>query len=611
MKKNLFIYIATSLMALGGLSCSDFLDKEVDLSLSQEQIFSNFENTRGFLANVYTYLPDAFSGFSAGDGGQFEAAFHDCMSDNSISYWNVHYYNSIQSDTYDATNHVYAIRYWQNDLKGIRAANQFLKNGRESVVGHSNKTGDDNHLYDRNIAEARLLRAIYHFDMASYFGAIPLIGENEEGVPIVFEPTDAVGLNMSRTPCADALKWIADECDAIKDVLPFRYSNETENWGRVNGAAAYALKSRALLYRASALNNPGNDASWWQSAAQAAKDFISKNASQSNPYRLFTGDKNDVKQNYYQCFIATPHLNNEYILSRSEWTTNEIERYLAPIGFTGSINAIGRTNPTQNLIDSYEMKNGLPIDDPASGYDEQNPYANRDPRLEQTILHHGSIWGDKLQEEERSIDISYPGGTDYQALHGGTTTGYYCKKFLNNMSFKAPTTYTRACPIFRYAEILLNAAEAVNEAEGPDAAYKYVNEVRARSGMPAYGGMTKEKLRERIRNERRIELCFEDHRFFDIRRWKIYEGVTPTSEKNKPRYQQVYNLYSMQITPNAAKTYNVIPNSVRPTLSFSSPKNYLFPIPEDQVKKAPNLRQNPGWELSEAKPDDTPNEGEN
>lgn len=166
---------------------------------------------------------------------------------------------------------------------------------------------------------------------------------------------------MSRTPCADALKWIADECDAIKDVLPFRYSNETENWGRVNGAAAYALKSRALLYRASALNNPGNDASWWQSAAQAAKDFISKNASQSNPYRLFTGDKNDVKQNYYQCFIATPHLNNEYILSRSEWTTNEIERYLAPIGFTGSINAIGRTNPTQNLIDSYEMKTACPL----------------------------------------------------------------------------------------------------------------------------------------------------------------------------------------------------------------------------------------------------------
>ena len=130
-------------------------------------------------------------------------------------------------------------------------------------------------------------------------------------------------------------------------------------------------------------------------------------------------------------------------------------------------------------------------------------------------------------------------------------------------------------------------------------------------GYAGLWGMTKEKLRERIRNERRIELCFEDHRFFDIRRWKIYEGVTPTSEKNKPRYQQVYNLYSMQITPNAAKTYNVIPNSVRPTLSFSSPKNYLFPIPEDQVKKAPNLRQNPGWELSEAKPDDTPNEGEN
>ena len=116
---------------------------------------------------------------------------------------------------------------------------------------------------------------------------------------------------------------------------------------------------------------------------------------------------------------------------------------------------------------------------------------------------------------------------------GGTLTGYYTKKFLNNMSFKSPTTYTHACPIFRYAEVLLNAAEAINEAEGPDNAYQYVNEVRARVGMPAYSGMSQSQLRERIRNERRIELCFEDHRFFDERRWKLFEGQN-CCQRKKP-----------------------------------------------------------------------------
>ena len=119
------------------------------------------------------------------------------------------------------------------DFKGIRAANQFMKNSRESVIGNAEKTGDDNHLYDRNIAEARLLRAIFHFDLAGWFGDIPVIGNDENGVPIIFEPGNASAMNMSRTACSEALKWIADECDAVKDILPFRYSNENENWGRM------------------------------------------------------------------------------------------------------------------------------------------------------------------------------------------------------------------------------------------------------------------------------------------------------------------------------------------------------------------------------------------
>lgn len=154
-------------------------------------------------------------------------------------------------------------------------ANLFLTNAREDVVGNYDKTGDDNHLYDRYIAEAKMLRAILHFELASWFGDAPIIGDDEEGNPIVFEQNDP-RMNQARTSCAEVMKWVADECDKIKDVLPFRYSNESENWGRVNGASAYALKARALLYRASPLNNPTNDLTWWQEAADAAVAFITK-----------------------------------------------------------------------------------------------------------------------------------------------------------------------------------------------------------------------------------------------------------------------------------------------------------------------------------------------
>jgi hypothetical protein len=594
--KKIAIYVSAALLIFGASACNDYLDKEVDLSLSDEQVFSSYENSRGFLANVYTYLPDAFAGYS---NGQFLAASRDCMTNNALSFWDVHYYQAVLTDSYSAADNPFSADFWPDDYKAIRAANRFMKNARETVIGNSDKPGDDNRLYDRYKAEARLLRAIFHFDLACWFGDVAIIGDDENGEPVIFDPSDTEGMNMARTPCAEALKWIADECDAIKDQLPFRYGNEDENWGRVNGAAAYALKSRALLYRASVLHNPNNEVSYWQEAAKAAEDFITKNNAQSNRYRLYTTSDNNTDRNYYECFITTPYYNDEYILSRSVWNTYEIELFLAPCGFSGTVNSTGRTNPTQNLVDSYETVNGLPIDqDPA--YNDQNPYANRDPRLAQTILHHGSVWGDPLQEEQREVDVSYPDGKDYQELHGGTLTGYYTKKFLNNMSFKSPSTYNHACPIFRYGEVLLNAAEAVNEAYGPDQAYQYVNQVRARVGMPAYKGMTKEQLRERIRNERRIELCFEDHWFFDERRWKLFEGLTVNGEKSLPRYKQEYNIYGVTVTPDASVVYTYGPAQKHPTRAFNSPKSYLLPIPDSEVKKAPNLKQNPGWELSVA-----------
>ena len=597
--KRISTYIVTLVLALAGSSCSDYLDKEYDASLSEKKVFNNQNLTREFLANIYTNLPDGLAPLS---DDQFTGASRDCMTDNAVTCWGLHYYTKIGSDGYTAGDHP-LLGFWNTDLYGIRKCNMFLKNAKASVVGNTEKDGDDNRLYDRYCAEARLLRAIFHFDLICWFGAAPVIAEDESGEPIIFDLSDPSAMNMSRTPAAEALEWVADQCDQIKNQLPFRYSDEASNWGRVNGAAAYALKARALLYRASKLNNPDGNTAYWANAAQAAADFITQNNKQSYPYRLY--NTGNPENDYYECFTTNPVYNNEIILARSVWNTNQVEQVFLPVGFTGSFSGNGRTNPTQNLVDAYEMSNGKRIDENGSTYDAANPYKDRDPRLAQTIFYQGMMWGRADKEERRAIDVRYNSdadkGVDYTSAMGGTYTGYYLKKFVNNISCKEPATYPHAWMIFRYGEILLNAAEAYNEAEGPAKAYSYINEVRARAGMPAYADMSQSELRERIRNERRIELAFEDHRFFDVRRWKLYDNVTSTGETGKPRYNQLLNLYGVKVTGSAdTPSYTFGLAETVNSRTFVNPKSYYFPIPANEVKRAPNLGQNPGWDTGSA-----------
>ncbi len=578
----------------GLTSCGDsYLDKEVDLTLQVDRVFGDYDMTRGFFANCYTYLPDAFGDYSDANSRLNK----DCMTDNAVCYWRG-YTHSVMDDSYDASNHWYANNFWNSCTAGIRACNQFIKNARPSVVGNAERNGDDNRLYDRFIAEARVLRAILHMEMVQWFGDVPIIGDDENGEAIVLEPSSVL---PERTPADEVLLWVANECEKYKNDLPFRYTNEEENWGRINGAAAYALKSRALLYRASPLYNKGNETSRWNEAAKAATDFITANNACWNPYRLHTAPSNDPEENYYDCFITNPVHNNEYILSRSVWRgQTAIEEFNSPCGFTGRRSATGYMNPSQNLVDAYETLKGLPIDqDP--DYDEQNPYVNRDPRMEQTIIHHGTIWG--VGEEQRPVNVNNDEGEvgpDYARSNGGTCTGYYLKKYTTNIPWDGTVSGTdKACPIFRYAEILLNAAEAFNEAGQTAQAYQYVNQVRARVGMPAYSGMNQAQLRERIQNERRIELCFEDHRFFDVRRWKLFGDASTFSrsaEANLPRYRQLGTIYGVSIRENTARKFNYGVNEKFPYVTFHAPKNYFVPIPLTEIRKT-GYTQTPGWEM--------------
>lgn len=576
------IFILSLLSLIGFSSCESFLDKEYDASLSEDKVFGNATLTRQFLANIYTGLPDGINIYS---DPQFQGASRDCMTDNATSYWSEHLYRKINADNYTSIDHP-LLYFWNTNFTGIRKSNQFLKNVSEKVIPNREIPGDDNRLYERYRAEAIFLRAIFHFELVAYFGDAPIL-EN-----VIFDMNNQAAMNVSRSKASDVLKWVADQCDLVKDVLPFRYASEG-NWGRVNGASAYALKSRALLYRASLLNNPENNNQWWTEAANAANDFMVKNRQQAIPFELYS--------DYQKCFYETPYQNNEIIISRSIWYTNALEVNLLPEGFAG---CSGRTNPTQNFVDCFEMANGKMIDEQGSGYDPQNPYHNRDPRLEAIVFHHGSEWGRADYNERRAIDVHFNDatdkGVDYRGSFGGTYTGYYLKKFVNpDMVMQDKRAFAHSWIIYRYAEILLNYAEAKNESlSAPDASvYAAVNEVRGRAGLPNLSpGLNKELMRKRIRNERRIELSFEDHRFFDVRRWKLYDGVTKDNEISKPYYDQLLNIYGAEVTiSNGVPVYNYATNSNLEGRVFKTPKNYLFPIPYNESQKAPNLGQNPGW----------------
>lgn len=330
-----------------------------------------------------------------------------------------------------------------------------------------------------------------------------------------------------------------------------------------------AVKSRALLYRASPLNNPENDQQKWQDAADAAKAVIDL-----NQYALF--------DDYRTMFLEENIYNSEMIWQRpyNQFASREavyVELSTYPNGYNG----FGQVHPLQNLVDDYETVNGLlPENDPA--YDPQNPYVNRDPRFYATILYDGAPF------QGREVETFLPGGLDSNegpvSAWNATQTGYYQLKFANerivnpsgnNMS-QTPWTH------YRYAEILLNYAEASYFLGDEATAREYINKVRSRASV-SMPDVTEsgEALLKRLQNERRIELVFEEHRWFDVRRWKI---LPQEADEDKMRM-------SIRKNPDGTKEYNVefFKEGV-----FNE-ANYLLPIPQSEINKNALLEQNPGY----------------
>ena len=364
----------------------------------------------------------------------------------------------------------------------IRSANTFLKNMAPS------ETNAD--AFNSIKGEAIFLRAYFYAELVRFYGDVPIITEPQE-------LTDS--LSVSRNTYDECITFISDEMDKAAELLPLSF--EGDMVGHATKGAALALKARMLLYAASPLNNPSNDQAKWQKAADACKAVIDLGV-----YSLY--DKG-----YTELFLDD---NNQEVIFDIQfgypYRTSGYEYRSNPTGLSG---AYGMTRPTQDFIDMYEMANGKPITDPTSGYDPNNPYAERDPRFYASILYNGVDW--RGGPVETFVNGKYgPNGISTYGTDA-TMTGYYLRKFMDQTK---PCAYTNDQGqanwiLIRYAEVLLNYAETQIELGNEDEARTYINMVRERVGMPATTA-TGADLMNLYRNERTVELAFEEHRFFDV-----------------------------------------------------------------------------------------------
>lgn len=582
MKKYIFICLAVY-TALSACKKNDFLDKTVDLSnLNEAEIFSDSTKTFQFLTGIYSDVKFSFNKRRWDNQGNLE------MTTDDMEY---RFYGGTQRIVILYSGAVSPGNFpikdqWTTPYANIRRVNLFLKNLPKTPLSAP--------LKKRMEGEARFLRAWYYENLIKSFGGVPLLADT------VFSDINT-NIDIPRNSYEDCVNYLVAELDACEKLLPAPDQYEERDYGRVTKGACLALKSRILLYAASPLFNggmatltyrnqeglterikaagyPTADNSRWQKAADAAKAVMN-----SGYYQLVL-DNTKPGNGFYSMFLTRK--NSEYIFFANQAPNIDIEQYYNPPSRSGGYYGY----PTQNFVNCFPMKNGKSINDQTSGYNKDNPYVNRDPRFAYTIMYNGSKYSNKTAALE---DVWTYDGAPQDGYNVMTVTGYYCRKMCDEKTSNANKVNTpRGLPLLRYGEIVLNYAEAINEAGNTAEAYQALKEIRERAGIDAgtdgmYGlksGLVKEELREVIRNERRIELSFEDHRFFDVRRWMI--GMTVLNGFNK----------AMKITKTGTTyKYNEIDVEAAGRLRNFRPEMYLLPIYREEITKSPKMVQNPGW----------------
>lgn len=434
----------------------------------------------------------------------------------------------------------YGSAIWYNSYEGIRAVNDYL-------VSIEDIEPEDNQLMNRYKAEARFIRAYQYSYLVMFFGDVPLITE-----PISIEEAKT----LTRTDKEAVWDFISSELQEISGDLPVTYGND--DLGRITQGAALGWKARAMLW-----------AGRYNEAAEAAEVVMNLDV-----YELYPSYKNLFS--YEAEHNSGVILNKEYIRNED---SNQLFNTLAPFS---QRSADSEFVPTKSLVDAYEMKNGIKIDDPDSGYDPNSPYENRDPRLDYSMFLYGETLPDGQIYDPRP---GFDGADDIMRSFTTTSTGYNIQKYVNSEDLEDPTNCGINIILMRYAEILLTYAEAKIElGEIDQSVYDAINQVRQRPdvNMPVIQpSKTQGEFREIVRHERKVELAFEGLRYFDIRRWEIAPDVMNGPIGGMTYENEDGNLQAW-----------VYPEYQR---NFTDPKDYLLPIPSEELTLSPNLDQNPGY----------------
>ncbi|MGO3805875.1 MAG: RagB/SusD family nutrient uptake outer membrane protein [Sphingobacterium sp.] len=575
MKKGYLIYLVLAALALASCEKQGFLDSTQSTDLNEQVVFSDSAYTINFLSGIYADIGFATAPKRFGGGGL------DASTDEAEGAGLGTINTFIQFATGTVNANMITDDAWSKRYTNVRRANIMLKNLPQA------KFGDD--IKVRVKAETRFLRAYYYFILLEHYGGVPLMGDS------VYRATDEIP--SARNTFSECVEYIAAECDAAAQDLPWVHSGE--NYGRINKAACYGLKSRLLLYAASPLFNgegiaaqeplrsisgyPEKDNARWERAQAAAEQIIS-----SGEYSLHINNASEAGYGFYELFQLRK--NSEYLLARMQDANRELEGIWNPPTF--GVSSPG-AYPYLETVNAFGMKNGLPIDDPSSGYRPEEPYRDRDPRLANTITRDQSLVFHRDGLARRPVNIyidktnpnNISSGQD--AIYKGTPTGYYSYKMVNrDVAADWFNTVTPRClPIIRYAEILLNYAEARNEIlSAPDQqVYQAIESIRERGGLEPFvlpAGLSQDAMRAIIHNERQKELAFEGHRFFDVRRWKLAEQLED---------RQLHGTEPVRIS--SVTSYNTI--AVRKRV-FDQ-RMYLWPIPQSEVAKSVDLLQNFGY----------------
>jgi hypothetical protein len=570
MKKLLGLLLAGVAMTTA-CKKDDFLEPRTS-ALTEETVFTDSIRTFAFLSRVYVDMGFSFSKGRWDSHGNTEQATDDSEYRYSGSGQKA---VVLYSGTLTPLNFPFP-EFWDLPWTNIRRCNLFLSKLPSTPLSQTTR--------NRLAAEARFLRAYYYQQLLVCFGGVPIIEDKVYGIEDI--------INQSRTPYADCVSYLVSELDACATALPSRSIQNGTDYGRATSGMCLALKSRLLLEAASPLFNGGAETqdpslaplvsyptysvSRWQAAADAAQAVINL-----NQYSLVEDNTTSPGLGFYSMFLQ--RVNTEYILPFNRGANRDMETFYFPPTRGQAWNSM----PTQNIVDAFPMKNGKAISEAGSGYVATNPYVNRDPRFYHTITYNQSL----LFLNSAMVPVNTYEGAPSDGFDGTTSvTGYYCRKMCD---VNSSANTQRAWPLLRYAEILLNYAEAINETGQPSLAVPKLIDLRRRAGIDAgtdgrYGiptGISQAQLRTLIQNERRIELAYEDRRWHDIRRWKI-AMVTNNAYNNRMR------IVRGGTAPNFTYTYNVVSSIRRHNFR---PEMYLLPIPDGEIRKVPLMRQNPGW----------------